>query len=203
MFDYLYDILYGYFSDGGMSVMLPIFVVSLVSWYIGVSKLSFLNRLTRMHKKFTKELQSCKRNEKNSYNEDYTILLEESLRVYNSSKKQSEFEMFFKEFLLRVFPQIDSNFTTMSVWVGTAPLLGLLGTVTGMIQTFQAITDYGLDNPNLTAGGISIALITTQAGLTAAFPLVIFHNYLRSRAEALKNRIIKNGEELMNLYKQD
>ncbi len=66
-----------------------------------------------------------------------------------------------------------------------APLLGLLGTVTGMIVTFQAITLYGAGDPKLMAGGISTALVTTVLGLTVAIPTVFLHTLLASRARRL------------------
>ncbi|MCL2282758.1 MAG: MotA/TolQ/ExbB proton channel family protein [Fibromonadales bacterium] len=62
-----------------------------------------------------------------------------------------------------------------------APLLGLLGTVTGMVRTFDVITLYGNQNPVLLADGISEALITTQSGLIIAFPLLLLNNRLVER----------------------
>jgi len=62
-----------------------------------------------------------------------------------------------------------------------APLLGLLGTVTGMVQTFKVITVYGNQNPILMADGISEALITTQSGLVIAFPLLLLNHRLAER----------------------
>ena len=62
-----------------------------------------------------------------------------------------------------------------------APLLGLLGTVTGMVQTFKVITIYGNQNPVLMADGISEALITTQSGLVIAFPLLLLNNRLAEK----------------------
>ncbi|MDR1829873.1 MAG: MotA/TolQ/ExbB proton channel family protein [Candidatus Fibromonas sp.] len=62
-----------------------------------------------------------------------------------------------------------------------APLLGLLGTVTGMVQTFEVITVYGNQNPVLMADGISEALITTQSGLIIAFPLLLLNHRLAER----------------------
>ena len=65
------------------------------------------------------------------------------------------------------------------------PLLGLLGTVTGMIATFQAITLFGTGDPKLMAGGISTALITTVLGLVTAIPLLFAYTYISSKAEAI------------------
>ena len=66
-----------------------------------------------------------------------------------------------------------------------APLLGLLGTVVGMIGTFQAITLFGTGDPKLMAGGISQALVTTMLGLIAAVPLLFMHNQLDTRSREI------------------
>jgi hypothetical protein len=68
-----------------------------------------------------------------------------------------------------------------SIMAKVAPLLGLLGTVTGMVQTFKVITIYGNQNPVLMADGISEALITTQSGLIIAFPLLLLNNRLAEK----------------------
>ncbi len=66
-----------------------------------------------------------------------------------------------------------------------APLLGLLGTVTGMINTFQAITFFGTGNPRVMSGGISEALITTMLGLAVAIPIMLAHSLLSRKVEKL------------------
>jgi biopolymer transport protein ExbB len=76
---------------------------------------------------------------------------------------------------------------SLSTIAGAAPLLGLLGTVTGMIQLFTTITRFGATDPKLMAGGISEALITTEAGLAVAIPLLLVHNAFKVRREALIN----------------
>ena len=72
---------------------------------------------------------------------------------------------------------------------GIAPLLGLLGTVTGMIQTFQAMMIYGTGDPQLMAGGISVALVTTMVGLIAAIPLLILHSFCSSLARGIQGTL--------------
>jgi hypothetical protein len=67
------------------------------------------------------------------------------------------------------------------VMAKVAPLLGLLGTVTGMVQTFKIIMVYGNQNPSLMSDGISEALITTQSGLIVAFPILLLNNRLAER----------------------
>jgi biopolymer transport protein ExbB len=70
-----------------------------------------------------------------------------------------------------------------------APLMGLLGTVTGMIRTFQAITLFGTGDPKLMAGGISEALVTTMLGLIVAIPLVLMHSWVSSMSRDLMDVI--------------
>lgn len=77
----------------------------------------------------------------------------------------------------------------ISVMAAAAPLLGLLGTVTGMVATFDVITLYGNQNPVLMADGISEALISTQSGLLIAFPLTLLKQRLDERVDLLKQQL--------------
>ena len=77
----------------------------------------------------------------------------------------------------------------ISVMAAAAPLLGLLGTVTGMVSTFEVITLYGNQNPVLMADGISEALISTQSGLLVAFPLTLLKQRLDERIEYLTEQL--------------
>ena len=74
---------------------------------------------------------------------------------------------------------------TLGTIAAISPLLGLLGTVVGMIQVFSVITTQGVGDPSLLAGGISQALLTTAAGLTVAIPALIFHRFFRGRIDEL------------------
>lgn len=86
---------------------------------------------------------------------------------------------------------------TVAVLAAVAPLLGLLGTVTGMIETFQSITLFGTGDPKLMSGGISQALVTTQLGLSVAIPLVLFHSLLVGRANRLVEKLGKYSTDLV------
>ena len=89
------------------------------------------------------------------------------------------------EAILRETPKLNAMLPLLKIIAVVAPLLGLLGTVTGMIVTFQAITLYGAGDPKLMAGGISTALVTTVLGLTVAIPMVFLHTLVSSRAKRL------------------
>lgn len=94
-------------------------------------------------------------------------------------------ELKLSEAILREMPRITRNLTLIKIISVVAPLLGLLGTVTGMINTFQAITLFGTGDPKLMAGGISTALVTTVLGLVVAIPTVFLYTVLNTRAKNL------------------
>ena len=95
-------------------------------------------------------------------------------------------------------PKLESGLTWISVIAATAPLLGLLGTVMGMIELFDVITMHGTSDPKLLAGGISIALVTTEAGLIVAIPLQLLHTFLVNRADAVRSRMESAGLAVLN-----
>jgi biopolymer transport protein ExbB len=82
-----------------------------------------------------------------------------------------------------VVHELERFLNTLGTIAGVTPLLGLLGTVIGMIRVFSAIMVHGVGNPNELAGGISEALITTAAGLTVAIPSYFFFRYFKGRVE--------------------
>ncbi|WP_105169530.1 MotA/TolQ/ExbB proton channel family protein [Pseudoalteromonas sp. T1lg23B] len=94
-------------------------------------------------------------------------------------------ELKLSEAILREMPKITRNLTLIKIISVVAPLLGLLGTVTGMINTFQAITLFGTGDPKLMAGGISQALVTTVLGLVVAIPTVFLYTILNTRSRNL------------------
>ncbi|MBT12395.1 MAG: flagellar motor protein MotA [Oceanospirillaceae bacterium] len=101
------------------------------------------------------------------------------------------------EAVLRELPALERGQTIIKLFAAIAPLLGLLGTVTGMIATFQAITNFGTGDPKLMAAGISQALITTVLGLIAAIPLLLAHNWVASRSKALIQILDEQSAGLM------
>ena len=85
----------------------------------------------------------------------------------------------------QVVHELERYLNTLGTIANISPLLGLLGTVIGMIKVFAAITTSGVGNPTVLAGGISEALITTAAGLSVAIPALIFHRYLSGRVDRI------------------
>ena len=108
-------------------------------------------------------------------------------------KDRESAERALEELFSAEVPKLDFGLNWVSVFAAVAPLLGLLGTVMGMIELFDVITMHGTSDPKLLAGGISIALVTTETGLIVAIPLQLIHTFLVNRAEALRGRMEKAG----------
>lgn len=111
------------------------------------------------------------------------------LSAYSKNKTvdTETLELKLNEAVLKEIPKINRGLLMVKVISVVAPLAGLLGTVTGMIKTFQVITLYGAGDPKLMAGGISQALVTTVLGLVVAIPMVLLHTVLSGRAKRLVN----------------
>jgi biopolymer transport protein ExbB len=109
------------------------------------------------------------------------------LQVYHANKQvdTETLELKLGEAILKEQPALQRGVLFIKIISVVAPLLGLLGTVTGMIQTFQAITLYGTGDPTIMAGGISQALVTTVQGLVVAIPTVLLHSIVSSRSRGI------------------
>jgi biopolymer transport protein ExbB len=96
-------------------------------------------------------------------------------------------ELKLSEAALKEMPDLTKGLLFIKVIAAVAPLMGLLGTVTGMIKTFQVITLYGAGDPKLMAGGISQALMTTVLGLCVAIPMVLLHTLVSGQSRKIIN----------------
>lgn len=103
----------------------------------------------------------------------------------NTKSDIESLELHMAEAILKESPKIQSGLSLLKIIAMVAPLLGLLGTVTGMIIVFQAITIYGAGDPKAMAGGISSALVTTVLGLIVAIPTLLLHTMLSVKAKKL------------------
>ncbi|MCW8092885.1 MotA/TolQ/ExbB proton channel family protein [Alteromonas sp. ASW11-130] len=109
------------------------------------------------------------------------------LTVYKENKgaDAENLELKLDEAILRELPSIESGINIIKIFAAIAPLLGLLGTVLGMIETFQTITLFGTGDPRIMAGSISMALVTTAQGIIAALPLILMHSIVASRSKSI------------------
>ncbi len=111
------------------------------------------------------------------------------LAAYESNKgaDTETMELKLSEAALKEMPALTKGLLFIKVVAAVAPLMGLLGTVTGMIKTFQVITLYGAGDPKMMAGGISQALMTTVLGLVVAIPMVLLHTVVSGQSRKIVN----------------
>ena len=105
----------------------------------------------------------------------------------NPASDTESLELKLGEAILKERPKIHAGLPVLKIIAMVAPLLGLLGTVTGMIIVFQAITIYGAGDPKAMAGGISSALVTTVLGLIVAIPMLLLHTLLYGKARKMQH----------------
>ncbi len=135
--------------------------------------------LSAMSSKVSAQLKSSSANTNNP--------LGRVLKVHEDNPRMDTetLELKLEEAILKETPSIENSLTLLKIISAVAPLMGLLGTVTGMIITFQAITIFGAGDPKAMAGGISGALVTTVLGLLVAIPTVLLHTIVNGRAQRI------------------
>jgi biopolymer transport protein ExbB len=129
-----------------------------------------------------------------SYRTTFQAFGDQILRSFLDRMKDSKLENSVKHEVLKDeighhILKLESGLNTVKIIASIAPLMGLLGTVTGILSAFQVISQSGLKDPTLFAGGISTALITTVGGLIVAIPHFIGHNYLIKALDDLEDKI--------------
>ena len=129
--------------------------------------------------KISKQLKNESANKGNPLGRVMAIYLE------NPETDIETLELKLDEAILRESAPLETGLSFIKVLYVVAPLLGLLGTVVGMIATFQMITLFGTGDPRMMAGGISTALVTTVLGLVVAIPLTLLHSFLQGKSKAL------------------
>lgn len=130
----------------------------------------------------------------------YKLRMRQQLKVFNQPNRNNALgrillavknkpldqtlQVYLDEAILKELPRFEQGLKLLKLLAAIAPLLGLLGTVIGMIATFQSISLFGSGDPKLMAGGISQALVTTVLGLLAAIPLLLMHNILQALSQS-------------------
>lgn len=127
------------------------------------------------------------------------------MAVYLANKDDDveNLELKLDEAVLKETPKLERGITIVKVFAAVAPLMGLLGTVTGMIETFQSITLYGTGDPKIMAGGISTALITTVLGIVAALPLILAHSVVSGLSKGLLHMLEEQSTGLIAQHEEN
>lgn len=186
----LFDI-YGIIRQGGW-IMLAIFLAGQVGWYYIFERWWHFLKESRGARHDVTAAEALKA--KGMYGE--------VARAIADAKGQGEHAMVMraKEELHKHVPNLSRHLGTLAILAGVAPLLGLAGTVIGIMETFRVITLYGAGNPSMMAGGIAHALVVTEAGLVVAFPILICHDLLQKRADAIEDDVVAGATRLIRHY---
>lgn len=188
--------------EAGGVVMLPILLAGVVGFYYLYSSW-FRIGSDFFRKDVGKSVEIMRRELTNGNGSDESIrksisllekrrgLLSRELRyaLKVALERRSELRDYAQVRMIKTVQYMEQGSHIVAVMAAAAPLLGLLGTVTGMVSTFDVITLYGNQNPVLMADGISEALISTQSGLLVAFPLTLLKQRLDERIELLKQQL--------------
>ena len=116
----------------------------------------------------------------------------------NSTRSADALEMAMEQEASNELPSLEANLPVLKTIVNIAPLLGLLGTIAGMITSFRAASQTGLSNPTQVLGGISEALISTATGISLAVLGFIFYNYFSNQSKKITEDMEFYGAELIN-----
>jgi biopolymer transport protein ExbB len=162
------------YLDQGGYVIYPLMIVSVWMWYLIVKKLAVLAYWRKQRRGISQEGEAHEI--KKAYQEQRTFDLKHDRRLLQSLVQSRQNDL-------------ERHVHTIFVLASVAPLLGLLGTVTGMISTFEAICRFGTANARAFAAGISEALITTQIGLIVAIPGLFMGHLIRRRTDRIQNRL--------------
>jgi biopolymer transport protein ExbB len=177
------------------NVIYFIFLTSIYAWFLIIKKY-FLIRKESMHSndllnnifKFLNRKETLKLKQ---YLQTENKIITDCISTITESKNGNNIESVIEQKSLYYYSLLDNNVGTINTLAAIAPLLGLLGTVTGMMKTFGIIKLFGSANPALMAEGISEALLTTQAGLIVAFPIVLANTFLKNKIKDLKDNFEK------------
>lgn len=199
--------MYDFVVKGGV-LIIPIALCSIIALAIFLERLWSLRRSRVIPRDFLIEIEDLIRREKipeaitrcRKDNSSMANIILAGIR--NFGKKREIVKESIEEIGRREAAILERYINVVGTIAAIAPLLGLLGTVFGMIKAFNVISIQGVGNPSSLAGGISEALITTAAGLVVAIPTFVLYRYLANKADALIVEMEENSIRMVDLLKQ-
>ncbi len=182
-----------FFREGGI-LMLPLMVVSMLMWLLIMERFLVLRKLHHRNMPLEIAMRHIRENRRANPREYAGVISMLVNRFVSLRSGQRELDQFIlDESVLCINHRLKDRLTFIAVLAAIAPLLGLLGTVTGMIGTFEVMSIFGTGNAKAMAGGISEALITTETGLIVAIPGLYMHHFLSRRVTNLQQRVAAAG----------
>jgi biopolymer transport protein ExbB len=193
----------------GGPIMAPILLCSVISLGIIVERCLSLRRNRILKYEVLQRIEELLRDRKipeastlcKRYPSSMTRIL--LAAILNHDKSREEIKEIIEDAGRHEVPVLERYLTILGTIASISTLLGLLGTITGMIKTFNVIAALGYGHPEALAGGISEALITTAAGLGVAIPTLVLYNFFTSKVDALVIEMEKNSLRMLNILKRD
>lgn len=192
-------------KKGGLLVW-PILALGVLALFIALERTLFLGRVhANTDRVMGKVNELAARGEWDTC--DRMVNGEKKIPVYNvlrsglgaRNENRETLESILQESILKELPRLERFLPMLNIMGAIAPLLGLLGTVTGMISTFHVITLYGTGDPRMMSGGISTALVTTMLGLSVAIPIMLLYTFLCRRVEHVVGDMEEKAVALTNI----
>lgn len=197
-----------FLKDGGV-IMYPLGLLCLAAIFIIQDRLRYFRKMNKKREEQVEKVAKFINNKdytsasqelssvKDTFYNLFNPVIEDQMKSENSKfNNEEEIEKHVEEIFTQETPKLEKYLSTLAILAAVAPLLGLLGTVTGMIELFDVITLYGTSNPKVLAGGISVALVTTQAGLAIAIPIMLVHHFLVKKKNFIVESLQKYSLEL-------
>ena len=192
-----------FFKKGGI-VMYPLMLVAIFALLLCLERFLVLTFRGHLGRRFLKKLNALVKESRYEDAANLCLKKETSLSlvlfaVLNRARdKREDAERSLQEAMLREQPKLERRMGLLAAMGTIAPLLGLLGTVTGIITLFTVITEVGTNDARVLAGGISEALVTTETGLVIAIPVMILHGLLSEKIEKVTSEMYVQSTSLLN-----
>jgi biopolymer transport protein ExbB len=195
----------------GGPVVWPILLIGVAALVLIIFKVVFMNRLHGNTDRLMGEVhslaaagdwQACEKLVAQDKGRTGAVARVIGAGLAAREEERETLESVLQEAILHELPNVQQGIAMLAVLGAVAPLLGLLGTVTGMIDTFRVITLFGTSDPKLMSGGISEALVTTELGLAVAIPIMLCHTYLARQSDHLIGDMEEKAVQLTNIIRK-
>jgi biopolymer transport protein ExbB len=193
----------GWFKAGGVTLY-PLFAIGILSLLMILERLIYFARKNTNARAFTARFLSLAEARRWQEARDLCArsgsALARTLGALASRADQSRdaAEKAVREAMLREVPALEKRLPLIAAMGAAAPLMGLLGTVSGLVTLFKVLNQLGANDPKVLAGGISEALINTETGLAIAIPVLLIHGFLNEKLDTINANISSSAMEVMN-----
>jgi biopolymer transport protein ExbB len=196
----------------GGPIVWPILAIAVLALLLVIERIVYLRRVHGNTDRLMDEMnrlasqgdwKACEALVEGYEDKDWPVLNVLAAGLSGRQEERETQENILQEAILREVPRLERFLAILAILGAVAPLLGLLGTVTGMIDTFRVITLYGTGDPKMMSGGISEALITTELGLAVAIPIMLFHTVLSRRVDNLVGDMEEKAVGLTNVIQKE